>query len=106
MPAKKAAAAAPKKAAATPAHPSYKGTSQRFFVHNAVGLLSAIYFLGRVSMLIRSCRYGQGSNTQCELIPFAPGWFDEAFNECLPSMGPSRHGQRGADEVVDGTEFY
>lgn len=33
MPPKKAATATPKKAAANPAHASYKGTSQRFLVH-------------------------------------------------------------------------
>lgn len=76
MPAKKAAAPAPKKAAATPAHASYKGTSQRFLVHNAVGMFCTKQFLDRVSLLIPRDRYDQGSDTQCESILFAPRRFD------------------------------
>jgi hypothetical protein len=75
MPAKKAAASAPKKAASSPAHASYKGTSQRFIAHNAFGLLRKMRFPGRVALLMPFCRYDQRGYPQCKCIHFAPRRF-------------------------------
>ena len=68
MPPKKATpAASQKKAAAAPAHASYKGQCL-IPIHppNVVALTWVLFYHGREPLLTRLCRYDQGGYPHCE----------------------------------------